>query len=148
MVGGIRLGSIGFKSAVHAPSASGGRNGLLGPNVNLVGGKSFTAKALSDLLKKNGNTTVTLAPGQSFTIKNPNPALTNRVTDVNANSPITAASSRDINASSYKISVKPGVKSGKDAIKLKTYELTDGSKPAKLKGTVSFTVAVVDLRRA
>lgn len=136
-----RIGTQPFRNVARAPAGESGR-GRLAPNVNLVGGKSFTATTLAKLLQSSGNKTVTLLPGQSFTIKNPSKALANRITDKNANSVISAVSSRDINASEYKISVKPGNTSGKDSIKLKTYELSTDGTLAKLKGTVSFTVSV------
>ena len=137
-----RIGTQPFRNVARAPVGESGR-GRLAPNVNLVGGKSFTAAKLAAFLKSSGNNTVSLLPGQSFTIKNPNPALTNQVTGLKTNSPVSAVPSRDINATSYKITAKAGVTSGSDAIQLKTYRLSNGSAPAKLKGTVSVTVSVL-----
>lgn len=141
MIGG--LGRFSISSAVvRAPSTNSGR-GRLAPNANLVGGKTFTAQTLAKLLASSGNKTVSLMPGQKFTIKNGSTQLANRITGRNTNSVLKVISSRDLNAAVLEISLKPGVKSGKDAIKLQTYELGTATTLGKLKGSVSFTVSVL-----
>lgn len=138
MVGGIRFGGIGAGAVTRAPSSAGSGRARLTSNVNLVGGKTFTATSLAELIKKSGNKVLTLLPGQKVTLKNLDSSLANRVVGRNSNSPLTVTPSRDINGA--RIEIKANAKPGSDTISLETYEL--GTK-LKLKTRVTFKVSVL-----
>ena len=134
-----RIGTQPFRNVARAPVGESGR-GRLAPNVNLVGGKSFTAAKLAALIQESGNKVLTLFPGQKVVFKNPDRGLANRVAGVGPNSPVRVVPSRDLNGSRIEISVDPNAKKGKDSMRLETFEL---GVVAKLKGKVAFTVSVL-----
>lgn len=74
-----------------------------------VSGRSFTVSSLAAFAKGH---VLKLKPGSQLSIYTPNSKTFDALEGVNANSPFTVVSTRDLNRSSIRIGVKPGAKVG------------------------------------